>query len=100
MTKLSLFCVCPQDPVKRELAEELFSYTDTFTKSVFSTFKGEGDDEAGEKFSSPYVVIMNDRECNLITLKILAAAAFDEIENALSKFKDGPFFLGQLSLVS
>lgn len=27
-------------------------------------------------------------------------AAFDEIESALSKFEDGPFFLGQLSLVS
>ncbi|KAF7848900.1 hypothetical protein BT93_L1468 [Corymbia citriodora subsp. variegata] len=63
----------PEDPAKKEFAEELFSYTDTFTKSVFSSFKGEGDDQA--------------------------AAAFDFIENALSKFEDGPFFLGQFSLV-
>ncbi|PKI74643.1 hypothetical protein CRG98_004970 [Punica granatum] len=63
----------PDDPVKREFAEELYSYMDTFTKSVFGTFRGEGDDKA--------------------------AAAFDELEKALSKFDDGPFFLGQFSLV-
>lgn len=28
------------------------------------------------------------------------AAAFDYIEKAISKFDDGPFFLGQFSLVS
>ncbi|KAK3409024.1 hypothetical protein EUGRSUZ_J01142 [Eucalyptus grandis] len=63
----------PEDPAKKEFAEELFSYTDTFSKSVVSSFKGEGDDQA--------------------------ATAFDFIENALSKFEDGPFFLGQFSLV-
>ncbi|XP_010032251.2 glutathione S-transferase L3 [Eucalyptus grandis] len=63
----------PEDPAKKEFAEELFSYTDTFSKSVVSSFKGEGDDQA--------------------------AAAFDFIENALSKFEHGPFFLGQFSLV-
>lgn len=31
---------------------------------------------------------------------VFIGAAFDEIESALSKFDDGPFFLGQLSLVS
>ena len=31
---------------------------------------------------------------------IVTAAAFDYIENALSKFNDGPFFLGQFSMVS
>ncbi|XP_048139953.1 glutathione S-transferase L3-like isoform X2 [Rhodamnia argentea] len=63
----------PEDPAKKEFAEELFSYTDTFSKSVVSSFKGEGDDQA--------------------------AGAFDFIEKALSKFEDGPFFLGQFSLV-
>lgn len=30
----------------------------------------------------------------------MAVAAFDEIERALAKFGDGPFFLGQFSQVS
>ncbi|KAK9913340.1 hypothetical protein M0R45_037158 [Rubus argutus] len=64
----------PDDPAKREFAEELFSYTDSFNKSVFSFFKGDGTDAA-------------------------AGAAFDDLETALSKFEDGPFFLGQFSLV-
>ncbi|KAK4774863.1 hypothetical protein SAY86_009798 [Trapa natans] len=63
----------PGDSDKREFAEELFLYTDSFTNSVFATFRGEEKDKA--------------------------AAAFDEIEKALSKFNDGPFFLGQFSLV-
>ncbi|XP_057981829.1 glutathione S-transferase L3 [Malania oleifera] len=63
----------PDDPAKRELAEELLSYTDTFNRSVISSFKGDGVDEA--------------------------CVAFDYIETALSKFDDGPFFLGQFSLV-
>ncbi|CAI9273495.1 unnamed protein product [Lactuca saligna] len=63
----------PDDPLKKEFGEELLSYTDTFNKSVTTSFTGDGVDEA--------------------------AAGFDYIENALSKFDDGPFFLGQLSLV-
>ncbi|KAI4351204.1 hypothetical protein L6164_005583 [Bauhinia variegata] len=62
----------PDDPAKREFAEELLSYTGTFYKSVVSSFKGdvaEADDP------------------------------FDYIETALSKFNDGHFFLGQFSLV-
>lgn len=62
----------PNDPVRREFAEELLSYTDSFTKAVMTSFKGEG----GE-----------------------ADAAFDYIEKALYKFEDGPFFLGEFSLV-
>lgn len=45
--------------------------------------------------------------CILMLLSIFAwwyllyiGAAFDDIETALSKFTDGPFFLGQFSLVS
>ncbi|KAJ4976079.1 hypothetical protein NE237_001185 [Protea cynaroides] len=62
----------PDDATKREFAEELLSYTDTFNKTVFATFKGDVDE---------------------------AGAAFDHIEKTLAKFDDGPFFLGQLTLV-
>ncbi|KAF5733793.1 glutathione S-transferase L3-like isoform X1 [Tripterygium wilfordii] len=60
------------DPVKQDFAEELLSYTDSFRKDVYSSIKG------------------NVYE---------AGAAFDYIEKALSKFDDGPFLLGQFSLV-
>ncbi|CAK9142935.1 unnamed protein product [Ilex paraguariensis] len=63
----------PDDPSKKEFAEELLSYTDSFCKAVIASFKVDGNDGAG--------------------------AAFDYIETALSKFDDGPFFLGQFSLV-
>ncbi len=63
----------PQDPEKRKFGEELLSYTDTFTVSCISAFKGDVEKEAG--------------------------AAFDYLENALRRFDDGPFFLGQFSLV-
>ncbi|KAM4094136.1 hypothetical protein ACB094_06G173100 [Castanea mollissima] len=62
----------PHDPDKKEFAEELLSYTDTFNRAVISSFNGDGNE---------------------------ADAAFDYIEAALSKFEDGPFFLGQFSLV-
>jgi len=62
----------PDDPAKREFAEELFSYTDTFTKVVYTSFKGDPVKEVGP--------------------------TFDHIETALHKFDDGPFFLGQFSL--
>nr|XP_023904005.1 protein IN2-1 homolog B-like isoform X2 [Quercus suber] len=64
----------PYDPDKKEFAEELLYYADTFNRAVISSFKGDG--------------IGNE-----------AGAAFDYIETALSKFEDGPFFLGQFSLV-
>ncbi|KAJ0704993.1 putative glutathione transferase [Helianthus annuus] len=63
----------PDDTIKQEFREELLSYTNTFYKSVTTSLKGDGFDDA--------------------------AAAFDYIEKALSKFDDGPFFLGQFSLV-
>nr|XP_043634044.1 glutathione S-transferase L3-like [Erigeron canadensis] len=63
----------PEDIVKKEFGEELLSYTNTFYKSATTSFKGDGVDDA--------------------------AAAFDQIEESLSKFDDGPFFLGQFSLV-
>lgn len=63
----------PYDHAKKEFAEELFAYSDTFTKTVFTSFKGDTLKEAGP--------------------------AFDHLEKALHKFDDGPFFLGQFSLV-
>ncbi|KAL0539274.1 hypothetical protein IC582_023470 [Cucumis melo] len=62
----------PDEPGKREFAEELINYVNSFTGSVVSSFKGDGNE---------------------------ADVAFDYIESALSKYGDGPFFLGQFSLV-
>ncbi|CDP04322.1 unnamed protein product [Coffea canephora] len=63
----------PNDPAKREFAEHLLSYSDSFNGAGFSSFRAEGIGEVG--------------------------AAFDYLENALGKFDDGPFFLGTFSLV-
>ncbi|XP_076947075.1 glutathione S-transferase L3-like [Bidens hawaiensis] len=62
----------PDDPAKKEFAEELFKYTDTFSKTVTSAFKGDVVKEGG--------------------------VAFDYLESALQKY-EGPFFLGDISLV-
>ncbi|XP_042482925.1 glutathione S-transferase L3-like [Macadamia integrifolia] len=59
----------PDDPAKKEFAEQLLSYSDTFVGTVFSSFKGDLNADVG--------------------------AVFDYLETALSKFDDGPFFLGQ-----
>lgn len=63
----------PEDPAKREFGEELLKYTDTFIKTVYGSLKGDPAKET--------------------------APVFDYLENALHRFNDGPFFLGQLSLV-
>ncbi|XP_077237058.1 protein IN2-1 homolog B-like [Tasmannia lanceolata] len=65
----------PVGPTKRELAKELLSYSDSFIKVVFSSFASKGDAESE------------------------VGASLDYIESALSKFDDGPFFLGQFSMV-
>ncbi|XP_074588151.1 protein IN2-1 homolog B-like [Curcuma longa] len=65
----------PDDPAKRQFAEELFSYSDNFNMLNFKSFPSPGD--VGDE----------------------VVAAYDKIEEALSKFDDGPFFLGQFSLV-
>ncbi|XVF55392.1 hypothetical protein PTKIN_Ptkin06aG0032900 [Pterospermum kingtungense] len=62
----------PNDPDKKKFFEELLSYVDTFVGTVFSSFKGEPGKEVD--------------------------AAFDYIDNALKKI-DGPFLLGEFSLV-
>jgi len=66
----------PTDPAKKEPANELLKYTDTFTKSGFVTLS-KPEPEVAEA----------------------AGPALDYLENALGKFDDGPFFLGQLSVV-
>ncbi|XP_058109943.1 protein IN2-1 homolog B-like isoform X2 [Magnolia sinica] len=64
----------PDDPAKEEFAEELLSYSDTFNSVNYRSFPQETvPDEVG--------------------------ATCDHLESALSKFDDGPFFLGQFSMV-
>ncbi|XP_021891501.1 glutathione S-transferase L3-like isoform X1 [Carica papaya] len=63
----------PDDPAKKDFAEEMVKYTDTFIMFIFTSFKGDTIKEAGP--------------------------AFDHLENSLHKFDDGPFFLGGFSLV-
>lgn len=66
----------PTDPAKKEAANELLKYIDTFTKNGF--------------------VALTKPEAEVAEA---AGPAFDYLENALGKFADGPFFLGQLSVV-
>ncbi|KAJ4704804.1 Glutathione S-transferase family protein [Melia azedarach] len=63
----------PNDPEKRNFGEELLSSADTFAMNLFASLKGDTIKETGD--------------------------AFDQLEKALQKFDDGPFFLGQFSLV-
>ncbi|KAL8557609.1 hypothetical protein ACS0TY_004893 [Phlomoides rotata] len=63
----------PEDPTKRMFGEELLSSVGSFYKAAITSLKKNRINETG--------------------------AAFDDIEIALSKFDDGPFFLGQFSLV-
>ncbi|WOL14853.1 hypothetical protein Cni_G23634 [Canna indica] len=65
----------PDDPAKQQFAEELLSYSDSFNTTVMKDIPAKGD-------------VSGDVD-----------AAFDKLEEALSKFSDGPFFLGQFSLV-
>lgn len=64
----------PNDLAKQDFADLLFSYADSFHKAVTASFKEEG-------------------------VNAETGVAFDYIEDALSKFNDGPFLLGQFSLV-
>ncbi|CAI0472486.1 unnamed protein product [Linum tenue] len=40
--------ITPDDPAKKQFADELLSYSDTFVGSVFSSFKGDVANEVGE----------------------------------------------------
>ncbi|OIW11214.1 hypothetical protein TanjilG_28305 [Lupinus angustifolius] len=63
----------PTDSAKKEFAEELISYVGTFTKPLYTTLNEDSIQRA-----SPVL---------------------EYLENALGKFDDGPFFLGQFSWV-
>ncbi|XLR68678.1 hypothetical protein HN51_015730 [Arachis hypogaea] len=63
----------PNDPTKKEFGEELIKYVDIFTKEMFGSFKGDPVTQT--------------------------SATYDYLENALGKYEDGPFFLGEFSLV-
>ncbi|XP_031091936.1 protein IN2-1 homolog B-like [Ipomoea triloba] len=63
----------PDDPAKKTFADELLTFSDSFIKTMFATLRSEGISDA--------------------------VAGFDALENYLSKFEDGPFFLGQFSAV-
>ncbi|XP_051230792.1 protein IN2-1 homolog B isoform X1 [Lolium perenne] len=65
----------PDDFEKQRLGEELLTYSDTFNQVVLASLTSKGG----------------------VTAE--AVAALDKIEDSLSKFDDGPFFLGQFSLV-
>lgn len=65
----------PEDAAKRQLADELIAYADAFTKALYAPLMSHAD--------------VSDE----------VVAALDKLEAALSKFNDGPFFLGQFSLV-
>ncbi|RLN16147.1 hypothetical protein C2845_PM02G29660 [Panicum miliaceum] len=65
----------PDDPAKKQFAEELLAFTDAFNKALYSSIVSKED--VSEE----------------------TVAALDKIEEALGKFNDGPFFLGQFSLV-
>ncbi|KAM5556169.1 hypothetical protein ABKV19_023851 [Rosa sericea] len=48
----------PDDPAKREFAEELFSYTESFNTSVFSFFKGDGTEAAAGESSTDHLLLL------------------------------------------
>ncbi|KAJ4753970.1 Glutathione S-transferase [Rhynchospora pubera] len=61
----------PDDPPKQAFAEELLAYSDSFFKAIFSSILSKGEGISAD-----------------------AVAALDKLEESLSKFEDGPFFLG------
>ncbi|KAB2604281.1 ecotropic viral integration site 5 protein-like protein [Pyrus ussuriensis x Pyrus communis] len=64
----------PNDnPERKKFGKELLTYVDTFVGSLFRSLKGDTVKAADEQF--------------------------DYLENALKKFDDGPYLLGQFSLV-
>uniref|UniRef100_A0A804LI96 GST N-terminal domain-containing protein n=1 Tax=Zea mays TaxID=4577 RepID=A0A804LI96_MAIZE len=65
----------PEDAAKRQFADELFASANAFTKALYSPLLSHA--------------AVSDE----------VVAALDKLEADLSKFDDGPFFLGQFSLV-
>ena len=97
-------------------AEELLAYSDSFNASAFfSCLRSMGDvtDEAGKQTQQNSTLLTTcffvwdvlywKAACSLCShftlFHLWLVAAVDKIEAALGKFSDGPFFLGQFSLV-
>ncbi|GMN39055.1 hypothetical protein TIFTF001_008288 [Ficus carica] len=66
-----------RDPNKKKFGEELLLYVDTFTGNIYNSFDLD-------PIETPIPALVPH---------------FDYLENSLQKFDDGPFFLGQISLV-
>ena len=94
-----------QDPAKKQFAEELLAFTDAFNKALYSSIISKEDvsEETGNRIVRVFDLFEN--VCMLYNMLIftcgflIPVAALDKIEEALGKFNDGPFFLGQFSLV-
>jgi glutathione S-transferase len=94
-----------QDPAKKQFAEELLDYTDEFNKALYSSILSKEDvsEETGNIIVCVFDLFENAFMLyNMLTFTcefLILVAALDKIEEALGKFNDGPFFLGQFSLV-
>ncbi|KAF3662023.1 Protein IN2-1 -like protein B [Capsicum annuum] len=77
----------PDDPEKQKFAEELVTYTDTFLKEIYGSFKGDVEKQAGKVLEDYYHYELEGH----------SGPHFDYLEKALEKFNNGPFFLGQFS---
>ncbi|XP_066367964.1 protein IN2-1-like [Miscanthus floridulus] len=64
----------PEDSAKRQFADELIAYANAFTKALYSPLMAHA--------------AVSDE----------VVAALDKLEAEMTKFNDGPFFLGQFSL--
>ncbi|XP_034571121.1 protein IN2-1 homolog B isoform X1 [Setaria viridis] len=95
----------PDDPAKQQFAEELLAYTDAFNKALYSSILSKEDvsEETGNIIVRVFDLFENAFMLyNMLTFTCefwISVAALDKIEEALGKFNDGPFFLGQFSLV-
>jgi len=91
-----------QDPAKKQFAEELLAFTDAFNRALFSPIVSKEDvsEETGNRIVRVFENVFMLYNMLIFTCGFLIpVAALDKIEEALGKFNDGPFFLGQFSLV-
>ncbi|GJN31100.1 hypothetical protein PR202_gb19457 [Eleusine coracana subsp. coracana] len=95
----------PEDAEKRQFADELIAFADAFTNALYSPLIAHADmsDEAGKRLH-----FIRLKQVCLYSMALLLdsltrslssqVAALDKLEAALTKFDDGPLFLGQFSL--
>ena len=91
-----------QDPAKKQFAEELLAFTDAFNRALYSSIVSKEDvsEETGNRIVRVFENVFMLYNMLIFTCGFLIpVAALDKIEEALGKFTDGPFFLGQFSLV-